>query len=183
MAKAIPIIAGNARIPNEYDPNFTNAETMTGDLTVNPTADFFDGAPPDALYRCLREDLSKLIVPTKHVNVPVAPNFFLEAKSFKGDAAVAQRQACLNGAYGARAMHSLQSYREKARTYNGDIHTYSSTYHAGLLVLYGHYVKAPTHPDTQPVYGMTEIMGQYMTGNRAGFVEGATAFRNARDLA
>lgn len=181
MAKAIPIIAGNASISNEHNLNFTNAETMTGDLT--PTPDFFDGAPPDALHRCLREDLSKLVVPTKHANVPVTPNFFLEAKSFKGDAAVAQRQACLDGAYGARAMHSLQSYREKTRTYNGDIHTYSSTYHAGLLVLYGHYVKAPTHPATQPVYGMTEIIGQYMTGNRAGFVEGATAFRNARDLA
>jgi hypothetical protein len=114
MTKVIPTIAGNARILNEHNLQFTNCATLTGDFTVNPTPDFFDGARPDALHKSLRDDLDLLVVPTNnHANVPVAPNLFLEVKSQTGSPAVVRRQACLDGAYGARAMHSLQSYRDE----------------------------------------------------------------------
>ena len=58
------------------------------------------------------ENLSSSIIPTKHPNVPVAPNLFLEAKGLDGSADVVRRQACYDGAYGARGMHKLQNYSE-----------------------------------------------------------------------
>lgn len=126
-----------------------------------------------------------MIVPIKHTNVPVAPNFFLEAKAPRGGADVPRRQACYDGAYGARATHSLQSYGEDEPVYDGNAYSYSSTYHAGTgtLQLYAHHIAAPTDPEGRPEYHMTQIDGYFMTGNRKSFVEGATAFRNARDLA
>ncbi|RYP49979.1 hypothetical protein DL768_004414 [Monosporascus sp. mg162] len=79
-------------------------------------------------------------------SVPVAPNFFLEAKAPKGAANVLKRQACYNGAYGARAMHALQNYGEEELGFDGNAYTYSSTCHAGTLKLYAHHVTPPTAP-------------------------------------
>ncbi|KAH8783453.1 hypothetical protein F5883DRAFT_360602, partial [Diaporthe sp. PMI_573] len=108
-------------------------------------------------------------------SVPVAPNFFLKAKGPNGSAAVARQQACYDGAYGARAMHS----------YDGNARTYSSTYHAGTgtLQLYAHHVTGPTTPGGRPEYHMTQLRTFGMTDTRDAFVEGATAFRNLRDRA
>ncbi|KEY64855.1 hypothetical protein S7711_10778 [Stachybotrys chartarum IBT 7711] len=185
MRNVIPIIAGNTNILNEGSLPFTNFESLTESLTVNAVPDFFDGAPPGDVDKRMREDLSQMIVPTKHANVPVAPNFFLEAKAPGGGADVARRQACLDGAYGARAMHSLQIYGEEEPVYDGNAYTYSSTYHAGTgtLQLYAHHTTAPTDPEGRQGYHMTQIDAYALTGSRKGFVEGATAFRNARDLA
>jgi len=151
MTKVIPIIAGNASIPNGHSLQFTN--------------------------------LDRLVVPTNHANEPVPPNFFLDVKSHKGSPAVVRRQACLDGAYGARAMHSLQSYREEVPTYTAEVHAYSSTYSDGVLKLYAHQVTAPTGSDGQPEYLMTQISCHALTDDRSAFVAGATAYRNAKDLA
>ncbi|KAK5651101.1 hypothetical protein OQA88_13283 [Cercophora sp. LCS_1] len=185
MRNVILIIAGNTNIPNEGNLPFTNFESLTGGLTVNAVPDFFDGAPPGHVDKSVREDLSQMIVPTKHTNVPVAPNFFLEAKAPRGGADVAQRQACYDGAHGARAMHSLQSYGKEEPVYDGNAYANSSTYHAGTgtLQLYAHHITAPTDPEGRPEYHMSQIDAYALTGSRKGFVEGATAFRNARDLA
>lgn len=185
MRNVIPIITGNASIPTEGNLPFTNFKSLTEGLTVNAVPDFFDGAPSGDVDKSVREDLSQMIVPTKHADVPVAPNFFLEAKAPRGGADVVRRQACYDGAYGARAMHSLQSYGEEEPVYNGNAYTYSSTYHAGTgtLQLYAHHATAPTDPEGRPEYHMSQIDAYALTGSRKGFVEGATAFRNARDLA
>ncbi|KAK0631002.1 hypothetical protein B0T17DRAFT_616584 [Bombardia bombarda] len=161
MRNVIPIITGNASIPNEGNLPFTNLKSLTKGLTVKPVPDFFDGARPGHIDKSVREDLSQIIVPTKHADVP----------------------ACYDGAYGARAMHSLQSYGEEEPVYDGKAYTYSSTYQDGQLKLYAHHVTAPTDPEKQPEYHMTQIDAYALTGSRKGFVEGATAFRNARDLA
>lgn len=183
MAKVIPILAGNANIPNEHNLQFTNCATLTGDLIVNPAPDFFDGAPPGALHKSLRDDLDRLVVPTKHGNGPVAPNLFLEGKSRNGSPLIARRQACLDGAYGARAMHSLQNYREEVQTYTAEVHAYSSTYCDGHLKLYSHQVTAPRESGGEPEYCMTQISCYALTDDQSAFVAGATAFRNARDMA
>ncbi|KAK0751858.1 hypothetical protein B0T18DRAFT_403542 [Schizothecium vesticola] len=96
MANVIPTIAGKASIPNEHNLQFANCATLTGDITVKPTPDFFDGTRPDALHKSLINDLDRLVVPTKHANMPVAPNFFLKVQSQKGSTAVVRRQACLD---------------------------------------------------------------------------------------
>ncbi|KAK4186402.1 hypothetical protein QBC35DRAFT_270291 [Podospora australis] len=185
MRNVIPIITGNASIPNEGNLPFTNFKSLTEGLTVNAVPDFFDGAPPGDVDRSVREDLSQMIVPTKHADVPVAPNFFLEAKAPRGGADVARRQACYDGAYGARAMHSLQSYGEEEPVYDSNAYTYTTTYHAGTgtLQLYAHHITPPTAPGGRPEYHMTKLRGFDMTDSRETFVQGATAFRNARDVA
>lgn len=93
-----------------------------------------------------------------------------------------KRQACLDGAVGTRAMHSLQNYGEDEVVYDGKAYTYSSTYHSGTgtLQLYAHHATAtPSGPE----YHMTQIDTWGMTGNVDSFRRGAAAFRNARDLA
>ncbi|KAK4181980.1 hypothetical protein QBC35DRAFT_510773, partial [Podospora australis] len=70
MRNVIPIITGNASIPNEGNLPFTNFKSLTGGLTVNTVPDFFDGALPGDVDKSVREDLSHMIVPTKHANVP-----------------------------------------------------------------------------------------------------------------
>jgi hypothetical protein len=179
----IPIITGSARIPNEGNLHFTNLKSLTEDLTVSAVPDFFDGALPDDVNKSLKEDLSQIIVPTKHADVPLVPNFFLEVKAPRGSADVVRRQACYDGAYGTRAMHSLQSHGEEEPVYDGKAYTYTTTYLNGQLKLYAHHVTAPTPPAGLPSYHMTQVNSFSLTGSRKGFVDGATAFRNARDLA
>lgn len=53
-------------------------------------------------------------MPTNHTRAPAAPNFFLGGG--RGVADMAGRQACYDGALGARAMHSLRNYGKKEPT-------------------------------------------------------------------
>lgn len=59
----------------------------------------------------------------------------------------------------------------------------SSTYLDGQLKLYTHYPTAPKAPGGGPEYHMTQIKAFAMTSDRETFVQGATAFRDARELA
>jgi hypothetical protein len=61
-----------------------------------------------------------------------------------GSAVTARRQACYNGALGARALHSLQSYGQEASAYNGNAHTITSIYNDGTLKLYTNHPTQPT---------------------------------------
>lgn len=107
----------------------------------------------------------------------------MEAKAPEGSSAVVKRQACYDGALGARAMHELQSYRQDQPIYDGNAYTLTTTYHAGSgsLKLYS------THPtqlaDGNIEYHMTPIRGWDMTSDPDNFRQGATAFRNSRDWA
>ncbi|KAK4181971.1 hypothetical protein QBC35DRAFT_510807, partial [Podospora australis] len=154
MCNVIPIIAGDSNILNERNLPFTNIESMTEGATVKAVPDFFDGARPGDVDKAVRNDLSQLIIPTKHTGVPVVPNFYLEAKAPKGGADVVLRQALHDGAIGARAMHALQNYGAEEPVYDGNAYSYSSTYHAGTgtLQLYTHHVTPPTAPDGRPEY-------------------------------
>jgi hypothetical protein len=80
-------------------------------------------------------------------------------------------------------MHILQNYGETEPTYDGNAYAFSSTYHDGQLKLFAHHATAPTTQYGQPEYHMTQIGAHALTHNRQSFVAGATAFRNARDLA
>ncbi|KZZ99188.1 hypothetical protein AAL_02739 [Moelleriella libera RCEF 2490] len=183
IRSVVPIIAGNAHIPNEGHLPFTNLDSLTKEATVRAVPDYFDGAHPEALDRQVSQDLSQMIIPTKHSGVPTAPNFFLEVKASKGSADVDLRQACLDGAYGARAMNALRSYKGPELAHDRSAYTYSSTYHDGTLKLYAHHVEAPHKSGGRPAYHMTKLRGFDMTDNRDTFVAGASAFRNVRDLA
>ncbi|KAH8906449.1 hypothetical protein BR93DRAFT_969641 [Coniochaeta sp. PMI_546] len=187
MRKIIPVISGSTDIANSGDVLFNNMESVTDGATVDAKPDFYDGAYLSDIDAAVTEDLNSLIIPsdTNATRRPAAPNFFLEAKAPWGGADVAKRQAGLDGAIGARAMHALQNYGDEEPGFDGNAYSYSSTYHAGTgtLQLYTHHVTAPTAPGGRPEYHMTTLRAFAMTDSRETFVQGATAFRNARDVA
>ncbi|KAK2590379.1 hypothetical protein QQS21_011942 [Conoideocrella luteorostrata] len=186
MSRIFPTMRGDANIPNEGDLPFTNLDSITHGDTVNAKPDFFDGTYPSHVSKTVQQDLYNTIIPTSHdLPPPLAPNFFFEAIARRGSADVAKRQACLDGAYGARAMHGLQNYREEEPVYDGNAYTISSTYHAGTgtLQLHAHHITAPTAEGEGPEYHMTQIDSWGMTENMDTFRRGVAAFRNARDVA
>ncbi|CAG9946340.1 unnamed protein product [Clonostachys rosea f. rosea IK726] len=144
--------------------------------------DIYFGAYPEQLARSARNELAGHIVPSTMLDKLIAPNYFIEVKGPDGKAAVAIRQVRYDGAVGSRAMHSLQNYGADEPQYDGKVYTYSSTYHDGTLKMYAHHVTAPME-GSRPEYHMTQVDGWHMTGNIESFRRGATAFRNARDLA
>lgn len=183
MRSLVPVVAGTAEIPNEGHLPFTNLESLTNEATVKAVPDFFDGAHPETIDKEVGQAMSQMIIPTKHTAVPAVPNFFLEAKASKGGAHVALRQACLDGAYGARAVDALRSYAEAEPAYDGSASAYSSTLHDGTLKLFAHHVTVPRTAQGRPEYHMTQLRSFGMTDSRETFIAGASAFRNARDLA
>ncbi|KAL2264074.1 hypothetical protein VTK26DRAFT_2568 [Humicola hyalothermophila] len=82
-------------------------------------------------------------------------------------------------------MHALQNYGAEEPAFDGNAYTYSSTYHSGTgtLQLYAHHPTPPTAPGGRPEYHMTQLGSYAMTHSRERFIEGASAFRNARDWA
>lgn len=184
MSTVFPIISGDADIPNEENLQFTRLESMTSCVTVDPRPDFYDGARLEDIDKKVREELGPYIIPTGHATAPVAPNFFIEAKAPQGGADVAKRQAMQDGAYGARAMHCLQSYSKGEPVYDGNAYTVASTYHAGTGTLQM-YTTHPTRGEDgiSPEYHMTQVRAFALTSNPDTFRQGAAAFRNARDWA
>ncbi|KAM3556124.1 hypothetical protein MY1884_005224 [Beauveria asiatica] len=183
VADILPTVLGNARIPCARNLHFTNLDSLTDGTTVNAVPDLYDGSHPVDINIAIRQELSKTIIPTSHDHAPAAPNFFLEAKPPSDGIDVAKRQACLDGALGARAMHSLQNYGEDKPIYDGNAYAYSSIYHSGQLVLYAHHMTGPTARGGRVKYHMTQLKGFLLTGDRETFIRGATAVRNARDYA
>ncbi|EFZ01142.2 hypothetical protein MAA_03738 [Metarhizium robertsii ARSEF 23] len=187
IPSVLPILCGNSSIHNKQNVLFTELEPITSLGAIQPKPDFFDGARLGDLDQNIRnnESILSAAIPTKHPNVPVVPNFFLEVQGPDGNASVAQQQACYDGAHGTRAIHALQNYKETELIYDGNAYTYSSTYYAGTgtLQLYAHHVTAPATVNERPQYHMTQIDGWQMTGNINSFRRGVTAFRNARDSA
>ncbi|KAF4449536.1 hypothetical protein F53441_7195 [Fusarium austroafricanum] len=131
MRNIIPLIAGDAYIPNEGHLPFTNLASITEDTTVNPNPDFFDGAHPEAVGQGVREALYRIIIPTKKADTPIAPKLFLEAKSSGGSLDVAEGQAILDGAYGTIIMHSLQNRLLDKPMYDDNAYTFTATFLGG----------------------------------------------------
>lgn len=113
----------------------------------------------------------------------MAPNFFLAAKGPDGSAAVAKRQACYDGALGARGIQSLQSYGQDEPVYDNNAYTFTSIYHNGQLQMHTTHITPPAGPGQPPEYHMSQINTWGLTGNADTFRQGAAAFRNGRDWA
>jgi hypothetical protein len=88
-----------------------------------------------------------------------------------------------NGVIGARGMHKLQNYSADEPVYDNNAYSFSSTYQDGQLKLHSTHPTAPTVPGGNPEYHMTQLDSHALTGNVKRFREGATAYRNNRDLA
>ncbi|KAL8735398.1 MAG: hypothetical protein Q9166_000943 [cf. Caloplaca sp. 2 TL-2023] len=181
----IPIIEGkigDAKCRSGGIP-FTNPDPLT-DGTLKPgNPDIYYGARPEQLSRKVRDNLGGRIIPSTQQDLPMAPNFFLAAKGPDGSAAVARRQACYDGALGARGMHSLQSYQQDKPVYDNKACTMTSIYHDGTLKMYTSHVAPPRSSGGRPEYHMTQLKGWSMTGDLEAFRQGARTYRNARDWA
>ncbi|KAL8700950.1 MAG: hypothetical protein Q9201_005166 [Fulgogasparrea decipioides] len=183
----IPIIEGKVKDNKcvEGDVLFTNLAPLTNDQLTAAKPDLYYGARPEQLNRRVRDELSGHIIPSTQDDLPIAPNLFLAAKGPDGSAAVAKRQACYDGALGARAMHSLQSYGLDKATYDNKAYTITSIYHGGtgLLQMYTSHPMQSTSPNDRPEYYMHQLRSFAMTDTADTFRQGAAAFRNARDWA
>lgn len=160
---------------------FTNLKPLTNDMLTAAKPDLYYGARPEQLDRRVRDELSGHIIPSTQDDLPIAPNFFLAAKGPDGTAAVARRQACYDGALGARGMQSLQSYGEDEPVHTNNAYVITSIYSDGQLKMYTSHLTQPTSPKGRPEYCMTQLNTWGMTGNLDTFRQGATAYRNARD--
>ena len=183
MRSVVPDMAGDAKIPNEGHLPFNNLDSITNETTVNPVPDFFDGVWPGDIDKKVRNDLDRIIVPSKKAGVPVAPNFFLEAKGPGGTIEVAVLQAVLDGAHGAQMMHALQNYLVKEPVYDGNAYAFTSTLLDGYLKLYAHHITAPMGPGLRPDQHTTQLKAYALTGDEEVWLEGLSAFRNLRQLA
>lgn len=185
MQKAVSVVEGqdDTYFTSGGTVLFTKLEKFDKDLSV-PKPDVYDGARPEQINSDVRKRLDKHVTPSNATSLPAVPNFFLEGKSAKGRADIAMLQACHDGAVGARAMHSLQNYEVETPIYDGNAYTFTNTYHGGTgtLQMFTTHPTAPTEPGGRPEYHMTQLRSFAMTDTPDRFREGATAFRNARDL-
>lgn len=181
----IPTIAGpwDSNYPSTSSMVFGNLEPLTDGTIAAPRPDIALGSLAQQLHPTVRKELQHHIIPSTATDRLLAPNFFVEAKGPDGSAAVMARQARYDGAVGARGMHSLQNYGRNEAVYDGQAYTYSTTYHDGLLKMYAHHATAPGIEGGLPEYHMAQVNSYAMTGERQAFVQGATAYRNLRDLA
>ncbi|KIW41742.1 uncharacterized protein PV06_07266 [Exophiala oligosperma] len=184
MCTVFPLIAGNeATHHSQMGLPLSKLEAFDKGLS-DPRPDVYHGAAPSSIHPRVRADLADFIIPSKvDTSRPAAPNFFVEGKSAQGRADVAKRQALLDGAMGARAMHQLQNYKAAEPIYDNRARSFSATYQDGILQTYAHHVTKPPAPGGDPEYHMTLIRGFVLTSDRESFVQGATAYRNTRDLA
>lgn len=185
MQRVIPIIQGQrGRFDFLSDVPFNYIKPFDRELAITKP-DQYDGASPRTIDHRVLKSLDKLIIPSRNFSRPAAPNFFLEAKSKSGSLDVAERQAAHNGAIGARAMMSLQSYPSQTLQYDNKAYSFTNTYHDGILRMYLTHATAPESEDDndQPHYYMTLLRSFSLNDTRKAFREGASYYRNARELA
>ncbi|KPM34284.1 hypothetical protein AK830_g12293 [Neonectria ditissima] len=180
----IPIIEdkdGDARCVAGGVP-FKNLYQLTDGSLFAAGPDQYYGARPEQLHRRIRKKLDNSIVPSTDKSVPIAPNFFLEAKGPASSPDVALRQSCYNGALGARGIHNLRAYAAVDKSpYDKKAYTLSASYQLGCLKLYASHPVLVSDGQTQIV--MTQVTAICLTGDLDSFRKGAAAFQNAVDWA
>lgn len=162
---------------------FRNLEPLTDGNITPGNPDIYEGARPEQLARHIRQELREMIVPTTQEDLPICPNFFVAAKGPDGSLAVAMRQACYDGALGARGIHSLLNYKAAQPESDASAHTITAIYHGGTLKLYTVHRAEPVEEQGRPGYYTHQLRSYAMTDTPNTFREGAAAFRNARDWA
>ncbi|KAI9842468.1 MAG: hypothetical protein M1837_007137 [Sclerophora amabilis] len=185
MTTAFSIILGDIEADCAHNILFGNLEPLTDGSLANPKPDRYDGCSPATLALPIREELGTFIIPSTNSTAPCVPNFFLEGKGPSSVTAIGMRQACYDGALGARAIHKLRMYANPQAGYDNNAYTISCTYNAGMgsLKIYAVHTAPSSNPTVPCEYHFNQIAGFDMTGSLAQFRAGATALRNARDWA
>ncbi|KAI3337310.1 hypothetical protein HD806DRAFT_518208 [Xylariaceae sp. AK1471] len=185
MSSVIPIIEGYVEDGKGVSGGvrFTNLDHFTDGSLVRGNPDRYYGARPEQLDQRVRAELSGHIVPSTQHNLPIVPNFFLAAKGPDGSLAVAEQQACYDGALGARGFRSLHLYSEAERAPDNKAYTITCIYHGDQLKMYTSHFILPSRPGGSWECIMTQIKAYALTGDVETFRARAAAYRNARDWA
>lgn len=154
MRKPFPVILGDADIPSAGELPFGNLKPLSDGTLVDAKPDFYDGASPAQIDRRIRAEPGSYITPSTQHQAPALPNFFTEVKGPDGSGAVAKRQACYDGALGARAIQNLQSLGQKP-IYDNNAYTVTSTYLDGTLKLYTIHPTQASDAEDSPEYHVT----------------------------
>ncbi|KAF5019180.1 hypothetical protein F66182_8830 [Fusarium sp. NRRL 66182] len=185
IADVIPTIEGDIhdrKCVGRQIP-FTRLDPLTDGTLVPGNPDLYYGSRPEQLDRAVRKGLEGEIVPSTQLDLPIAPNFFLAVKGPDGSLSVASRQACYDGALGARGILSLQSYGHSEEQLDNNAYTLTSIYHGGQLKIHTTHAIPPSTPNGKPEYVMTLVKAWVLTSDMDAFREGVAAFRNGRDWA
>lgn len=181
----IPMIEGNVgdRSCVAGDVSFGNLAPLTDGTLVPGNPDLYYGARPEQLDKRVRFELDSFIVPSTQHDLPAAPNFSLAVKDPDGSLAVAERQACYNGALQARGIQHLLSFGRPFTVYDNKAHTVMCVYHGGVLRIYTSHLIRSRVSGAGSQYGVTQVKVYAVTSDSDEFRRGAAAFRNARDWA
>jgi hypothetical protein len=181
IAKAFPILKSNNNVPSSIKRTFANLAALTDGTFINAQPDFYYNVSPDQLDPHVQKKLKSYIVPSVNDRASMLPNNFTEGKGPGGTRAVTKRQACYDGALGARAMQHLQSYGQPEPVYDNNAYTITSTFDGEHLHMYTTHPTQPADPSGRPEYHMNQCEAFAMTRNPETFRQGATAYRNMRD--
>lgn len=182
MSAAIPIMVGTTSdIPSAENLIFNNLKPLTDGSLVAAKPDLYDGTRPENIHPHVRGELGSVILPSTTHNAPALPNFFIEAKGPDGIAGVAKRQACYDGALGARGMACVQKFGGGPISDSNAV-TITSTFNDGNLKLYAVHLTGSRSPEG-PKYHMTQLRSFAMTDQLDSFLQGVRYLRNARDWA
>lgn len=189
----LPVLEGKRKACSQTDGGhlFNNLDPLTDGTLADAKPDFYHGASSNQLNPGIRKQLNRQIVPSTQSSGPVAPNFFVEAKGHTGSIPVAKRQACYDGALGARGMHALQQYGQEGSSsqpgnYDNNAYAITSTFHAGTLGMYAtHPIRSTDNndPDRHTDYVTTQVGQWALHGDPETYQRGLGAYRNGRDLA
>ncbi|KAL9056689.1 MAG: hypothetical protein Q9162_002758 [Coniocarpon cinnabarinum] len=185
MRNVFPLIVGDCDIPSSGNMEFNNLAPLTDGTIATDKPDYYEGSRPEDIEKHIRGELSEYIIPSTDTTRPCLPNFFTEVKGPDGSGKVLKRQACYAGAIGARAMHELRLYVNKATALDSNAYTMTWAFDSstGTLNVYTTHPVASEVPDRHVDYQMTQLQGWALTGNIDSFRQGVSYFRNARDWA
>ncbi|ERF70730.1 hypothetical protein EPUS_05082 [Endocarpon pusillum Z07020] len=163
---------------------FTSIEPLTDGRIPTPTPDFCYGASISQLNIHATKELSRHILPSRSMNCPIAPNFFLEVASNHRDTAELGMTACYHGVVGARGILGLQCYGESEYIFDGCAYTLSATMDDTTLKIYAIWPTAPSSPQIHDYQNRADfheaLAGVWlMTYSVQCYYEGLTALRNA----
>ncbi|KAG8530636.1 uncharacterized protein KY384_004674 [Bacidia gigantensis] len=187
MRESFPALTGGMKIPSDGDLLWNNLDPLIEGVELSQAKpDFFDGTNPLDLQVSVLDLLGNYIVPSKEGQAPCLPNFTVEVKGPRGTYDVLIRQALYDSALAERAINCVLAYVDQDVDPPNFARTLSCTFIEGHLRLYSvHRTKKPTSNERPyvPHIHVHLVESFDLKLRREVWLQGVTAFRNARDMA
>jgi hypothetical protein len=147
-----------------------------------PQPDYYHGAKSVEVHSYLKEHLAAFIMPTADQSLPVAPNLFVVFQGPEGCTQVAECQARHYGAFGARGIHKLETFR-RPLAFDKKIKAITITVVGSSVGIFGTYIIPATSPNQPLSYHNVLLDDHSLCGQRRSCEKGIVAIRNAMDIA